>query len=288
MRVRTRVAGYFALTKPRVVAMILVTTLAGFYLGSDTNFDFVLASRLLLGTALAAGGTLALNQYLERESDALMHRTRTRPLPGGRLAPIEALAFGVAAVVSGLVVLSTAVNLLTAAVVLATTLVYLFAYTPLKRVSWICNPIGAIPGALPPVAGWTAAKGTVGVEAIVLFAIMFLWQLPHSLAIARLYRIDYERAGMRLLPAEDLCGNKTDTLIVANCIALIVAAALPTLMGFAGLAYLVIAALLGLAFLFLALRLRKVPTMSVAARRLVLASVIYLPVVLLALVLDRV
>lgn len=287
-RAWARAADYLALTKPRVVAMVLLTTLAGFYLGSGADFDCMLALKLLLGTALAAGGTLALNQYIERDLDALMHRTRMRPLPGGRLAPVEALAFGVASTGGGLGILWTGVHWLSAAVVMATALVYLLVYTPLKRVSWVCNLVGAIPGALPPVAGWAAARGTVGAEAMVLFAIMYLWQLPHSLAIARLYHSDYARAGIRLLPPEGPRGNPGGALIVGNCIALVVAGALPTLMGFAGFAYLIVAAALGLGFLFFALRLKSAPTMAAAARQVVLASIIYLPAVLLMLALDRI
>ena len=283
----TRAGDYLALTKPRVVGMVLVTTLVGFYLGSDATFDLALALRLLVGTALAAGGTLALNQYIERDLDALMHRTRMRPLPSGRLVPGEALVFGLAIAGLGLAILWAGANLLTAAIVLSITLVYLFIYTPLKRVSWFCNIVGALPGALPPVAGWTAARGAVGAEAIVLFAILYLWQLPHSLAIARLYRNDYARAGIHLLPPEDLHGNQTGALIVANCVALVVASALPTLMGFAGIPYIVVAAVLGLAFLFFAVRLKNTPAVAAAARHVVLVSVVYLPIVLLVLALDR-
>jgi heme o synthase len=287
-RAPTRARDYLALTKPRVVTMVLATTLAGFYLGSGASFDFVLALKLILGTALAAGGTLALNQYIERDLDALMHRTRTRPLPGGRLDPREALAFGVAATASGLAVLSAGVNLLSATIVLAIAVIYLFFYTPLKRMSWICNMVGAVPGALPPVAGWAAARGTIGAEAIVLFAVMWLWQMPHSMAIASLYHSDYARAGIHLLPPDGRRSNPAGSLIVANCAALLLAGALPTLMGFAGLAYLVVALALGLGFLFFAIRLKAAPMTAAAARNVVLASIVYLPVVLLALALDRI
>ena len=185
---RGRVSDYFELTKPRVVLMVLVTTLAGFYLGGRTGFDLTLALNLLAGTALAAGGTLALNQYVERDIDAIMERTRRRPLPDLRMRPAEALTFGVIATAGGLIYLTLATNLLCAAVTVAITIVYLGVYTPLKRYTWLCNIIGAIPGALPPVAGWAAARGNLGWEPIVLFAIMFLWQLPHTMAVARLYR----------------------------------------------------------------------------------------------------
>ncbi len=197
---RGRVSDYFELTKPRVVLMVLVTTLAGFYLGGRTGFDVTLALNLLAGTALAAGGTLALNQYVERDTDAMMDRTRHRPLPDMRMRPAEALVFGVGATAAGLVYLTLATNLLCAAVIAAITIVYLGAYTPLKRYTWMCNVVGAVPGALPPVAGWVAARGGLGLEPMVLFAIMFLWQLPHTFAVARLFRVDYARAGIRLLP----------------------------------------------------------------------------------------
>ncbi len=288
MRMRSRAADYLALTKPRVVGMVLLTTLVGFYMGSGESFDIALAFKLLLGTALAAGGTLTLNQYIERDLDALMKRTHSRPLPGGRLLPAQALGFGLALILSGLAILWAEVNPLSAALVLSIPLVYLFAYTPLKRVSWICNVVGSVPGAFPPVAGWAAARGSVGAEPMVLFAIMFLWQLPHALAIARLYQIDYARAGIHLLPLENDRGNRTTALIMASCVALLAVGAMPTLMGFAGITYLVIAALMGLGFLFFAFRLYRAPALAVAARHLLLASVVYLPVVLLVLALDRV
>ncbi|MFZ0889793.1 MAG: heme o synthase [Candidatus Binataceae bacterium] len=287
-RVRTHAADYLALTKPRVVTMVLFTTLAGFYLAGNGTFDFILALRLLAGTALAAGGTLALNQYIERDLDALMERTRRRPLPEGRLSPAQALAFGAAATSCGLVMLLTMVNALCAATVAATSVVYLFGYTPLKRVSWICNLVGAISGALPPVAGWAAARGSVGAEPIVLFAIMYLWQLPHALAIARLHHRDYARAGMCLLPPDTPRGNPSGRLIVGYCTALVVAGAIPTLMGFAGMTYLFVAVAFGLTFLFYARGLNQVGAPAAAARRVVLASIAYLPAVLLVLVLDKI
>jgi protoheme IX farnesyltransferase len=204
---RGHVSDYFELTKPRVVLMVLVTTLAGFYLGGRAGFDITLALNLLAGTALAAGGTLALNQYVERDTDAMMDRTRHRPLPELRMRPVEALTFGVVATVGGLVYLALATNLFCAAVTAAIALIYLGAYTPLKRYTWMCNVVGAIPGALPPVAGWAAAGGGLSWEPVTLFAIMFLWQLPHTFAVARLYRTDYARAGIHLLPNDNARGG---------------------------------------------------------------------------------
>ena len=287
-QVRTRAADYLALTKPRVVGMVLVTTLVGFYLASGGDFDASLAlkaaARYRARSRRHAGAQSIYRARFRRADASHPHASVARR----RLRPGQALAFGLTATVSGFAILALEVNLLSASVVLATTLTYLFAYTPLKRVSWVCNLVGAIPGALPPVAGWAAARGTIGAEAGLLFAIMCLWQLPHSLAIARLYRADYARAGIRLLPDEDQRGNPTGALIVGTCIALLVAGALPTLMGFAGVAYLAVAGSLGLGFLFFALRLKSAPAMAAAARHVVLASVVYLPVVLLVLALDRV
>src|SRR5262245_29578836 len=187
--VRQRAADYLALTKPRVVLMVLVTTLVGYYLGSDGTPPLLLRLvHTLIGTALAAGGTLALNQYMERDLDRRMERTRRRPLPDGRLLPIEALVVGGGLLVAGLVYLPVGANLPTALVTAVIAITYLLLYTPLKRVTSLCSLIGAVPGALPPVAGWAAARGTIGAEAWVLFAIMFLWQIPHTLAIGRIDR----------------------------------------------------------------------------------------------------
>ena len=214
---RGRVSDYFELTKPRVVLMVLVTTLAGFYLGGRAGFDITLALNLLAGTALAAGGTLALNEYVERDTDAMMDRTRNRPLPDMRMRPAEALTFGVIATVAGFVYLTLATNLLCTAVTAAVTIIYLGVYTPLKRYTWMCNIVGAIPGALPPVAGWAAAHGGLSWEPIILFAIMFLWQLPHTMAVARLYRTDYERAGIHLLPQDNTRGgNASNPIVIAG------------------------------------------------------------------------
>ena len=200
--VLNRAAAYFELTKPRVLVMVLITTLAGFYMASGSGFGYVLVLKTLIGTALAAGGTLALNQYIERAFDSKMDRTRHRPLPSGRLNPTEALAFGLITAILGLALLWVAVNPLTCAVTAAITVLYLSAYTPMKRYTWLCQIVGAVPGALPPVIGWTAARNSIRAEPMVLFAIMFLWQLPHSLSIARLYKEDYARAGIQLLPAK--------------------------------------------------------------------------------------
>ena len=193
-------ADFFALTRPRVVLMVMITTLVGFYLASVGTPDYLRLIQTLLGLGFAAGGTLALNQYLERDLDARMERTRLRPLPDGRLRPRQALIFGIAITGGGLLHLAIFVNPLSALVTAISVGSYLFVYTPLKRKTSLCSIVGAVPGALPPVIGWGAARGELGLEAWVLFGILFFWQIPHSLAIARLYREDYARAGIRVLP----------------------------------------------------------------------------------------
>jgi protoheme IX farnesyltransferase len=287
---RGRVTDYFELTKPRVTAMVLVATLAGYYLGAAGAFEFAVALNLLAGTALASGGTLALNQYMERDADAVMDRTRHRPIPDKRIHPAEALWFGIVALVAGLAYLGVAVNWTASAVTAAIGASYLLAYTPLKRVSWSCNLVGAIPGALPPVAGWAAAQGSIAsTEPWVLFAMMFLWQLPHSLSIAKLYRDDYKRARLWLIPLDRGDHDHPENpVIVMASVMLLAIGALPTLMGFAGTTYLVIAAALGVGMLAAAIALVRGPETAAAARRVMLASLIYLPVALLAMVLDRV
>ncbi len=280
-------AACWELAKPRMVTMILVTTVAGFYLASPTSLDFVLLAHLMVGTALAAGGALALNQLLERDTDAMMERTRNRPLPGGRILPLEALAFGAAATSAGLLWLSIGVNPLSALVTAAVVAVYLFAYTPLKKRSAFCTVVGAFPGALPPVAGWAAATGEIGLGAVILFGIMFFWQLPHSLAIAWIYKEDYRRAGIRLLPTVEPTGRSTGTHIFVNSLALMAVGLLPTLAGMAGWAYFVTALVMGGAMLVAAARTALLRS-DATARLLLRTSLLYVPVVLVAMVLDRV
>ncbi len=285
--VRRRVADFVSLAKPRVVLMVLVTTAVGFYLGTSGPVDVVRLLATIAGTGLAAGGTLALNQYIERDLDARMQRTRLRPLPDGRLQPTEALAFGVVLTVAGLLYLTLAVNALSGMVTAATAVSYLFLYTPLKRRSSLCSVIGAIPGALPPVTGWAAARGDLGIEAWVLFSILFLWQLPHSLAIAWLYREDYARAGMRLLPVVEPDGRSTVRQILANCLALLAVAMLPTLLGVSGSVYFVVACVLGVGMLASGVHLAWARS-PLAARRLLFVTLAYLPMLLMVMAMDKV
>jgi protoheme IX farnesyltransferase len=286
-RDRRRVlADLAALTKPRVVLMIVVTTLVGYYVGLTGAADWARLLHLAVGTVLAAGGTLALNQYWEREVDARMERTRARPLPDGRLTPLEALVFGAAITALGVAYLAAFVGVAPAAVTLATFGLYLFAYTPLKLRTALCTIVGAVPGALPPVTGWVAARDDAGAGAWVLFGILFLWQLPHTLAIARLYRDDYARAGVRLLPVIDPDGTSTERQIVTGCLALLGVSLLPTLIGLAGVVYFAGALALGLAFVALGARQALAPSLT-GARRVLFASLLYLPALLTLLALDK-
>ena len=286
-RVQRHPSDFLALTRPRVVVMVLVTTLVGFYVGSVGRPDYVRLLHALVGMALAAGGTLALNQYLERDVDARMERTRLRPLPDGRLVPVEALVFGVAITGIGLLYLAFFVNVLSAFVTAISVGSYLFLYTPLKRKTSLCSVVGAVPGALPPVIGWGAARGELGPEAWVLFGILFLWQIPHSLAIARLYQEDYARAGIRVLPVVEPDGRSTGRQIVSNCLALLAVGLLPTLIGFAGPVYFFGAIVLGLMFLGCGIAL-AISRSEASARLLLFASLVYLPAQLGLMALDKV
>jgi heme o synthase len=282
-----RATDFLELAKPRVVLMVLITAFVGFYVASATVPNYLELFQMLLGTALAAGGTLALNQYLERDTDSVMERTRHRPLPDGRLQPREAAWFGSLITMAGLVYLALAVNLMSAGVTAVITLTYLLLYTPLKRKSSLCMLVGAVPGALPPVIGWVAAGGALTVDAWVLFAILFLWQVPHTLAIARLYRDDYAKAGIRFLPVIDPDSGSTDRQIISHTAALLVVSLLPTLLGFAGTVYFIAAFVLGVVFLANGITL-AINSTFLGARRLLYASLIYLPALLLIMALDRV
>lgn len=284
---RQLAADFTALTKPRVVVMVLVTTLVGYDVGLTGSADYLRMMHLLIGSLLAAGGTLALNQYRERDLDARMDRTRARPLPAGRLQPLEAWLFGVTLTLLGTVYLAALVDPLVALVTLATTILYLFAYTPLKRRTPLCTLVGAVAGALPPVAGWAAARGDVAPGAWILFAILFLWQLPHTLAIARLYRDDYARAGVRVLPVVDPDGASTERQVVLACVALVSVSLLPAVAGWTGPIYLAGALLLGLAFSAVGVEQALVPSPR-AARHVLLASLVYLPLLLALMAFDRI
>ncbi len=281
-----RATDYVELVKPRLVVMILITTAAGFYLGAQQTMDWMLCLHTLIGAGLTAAGVLGLNQYLERDADAKMKRTQDRPLPGGRMRPVEALAVGAVLTGSGMLYLTFIVNTLSGFVISLIVVSYLFLYTPLKRKTSLCTLIGAVPGALPPVVGWVAARGTLTGEAWVLFAILFLWQLPHSLAIAYIYREDYARAGFRLLPVIHPDGASTCRQIVVNCVALFGIGLLPTWYNIAGSVYFFTALLAGGTFLAIGIYLARTRTIK-AARYLLYASLLYLPVVFITMALDK-
>lgn len=278
---------FLELTKPRVSVMVLVTTWVGFYMASTGATDQVRLLLTLLGTGLACSGTLALNQYMERDLDRQMKRTRDRPLPSGRVQPGDALLFGAVLTAAGLGILTLTVNPLSGLVCATTVVTYLLLYTPMKRRSPLCSVVGAIPGALPPVTGWVAVSGEVGAGAFALFAILFLWQLPHSLAIAKLYEADYARAGFKLLPIVDPGGNSTERQIVANSVALLAAGLIPTLLGVTGAVYFFVALALGVVFCLFSLA-SAASSSAASMRRVVLASIVYLPLLLAVMALDKV
>ena len=282
-----RAAAYIELVKPRLVLMILITTAAGFYIGSQQPVEWLRCLHTLIGAGLTAAGVLGLNQYLERDIDAQMKRTQERPLPDGRMLPITALCFSAGLTGSGMLYLTLLVNPLSGLVISVIVVSYLFLYTPLKRKTALCTIIGAIPGALPPVVGWVAAQGKISGPAWVLFAILFLWQLPHSLAIAYIYREDYANAGLKLLPVIHPDGKSTRRQIVINCIALFGIGLLPTLFNIAGGIYFFAALLIGGMFLASGIYLEK--TGSVKAARYVLhVSLLYLPLIFITMAIDKI
>jgi protoheme IX farnesyltransferase len=283
---RSRVADYVELTKPRVGVLVLFTVAAGACLAAHGVPDLFALLHALCGTALVVGGASALNQFLERHSDARMHRTENRPLPSGRLQPVEVLVFGLALGICGTLYLALTLRQPTAALVAATAFVsYVFIYTPLKRLTSLNTLIGAVPGALPPVIGWTAVSGSLDMRVIVLFLILYLWQVPHFLAIAWIYRADYARAGLRMLPVVDPRGAITARQMVVYCLALIPISLMPALLGSAGLIYLVGAIVLGIMFLASTIGFGRSHSIA-QARRVLRASLIYLPALLAMLLVD--
>jgi protoheme IX farnesyltransferase len=286
VRPASRLADFVSLTKPRLNLLVLVTALAGLYLAAPDGIPTPVLVHTLLGTALVAGGAAAFNQVWERETDALMARTRTRPVPSGRLRASEGFRFALVLSAAGLVDLAAGVNALCAAVAALTLVSYVFVYTPLKRRTSLATLVGAIPGALPPVIGWTAAGGGVSLPGLVLFGIVFFWQMPHFLAIAWLYRHDYAAAGIPLLPVLEPDGRRTGRQALLYAAGLWPVSLLPTLVGLAGGFYIAVATLLGGALVALSVRFARERSTS-AARRLFLFSITYLPLLWGALVADR-
>jgi heme o synthase len=287
---RQTLIDYWALTKPEVNFLIAIATFAGFCLAFPTQahpFPFLLLIHTVLGTLLVAGGTGTLNQYVERRYDAQMRRTARRPLAAGRLEPSAALRFGVLLSCAGGIYLAVAVNVLASLLAAVTLLTYLFLYTPLKRKTPFCTLVGALPGAMPPLIGWAGAAGRLSLEAWVLYAMLFLWQFPHFMAIAWMYREDYARAGYLVLPFGEQRGPFMARQSVAPALALILLSLIPILLGHAGPIYSVGALLLGSSFLHYAAKL-AVHRSNAAAHRLLFASIIYLPLLFVLMVVDKV
>lgn len=282
-RRRVRFADFFELTKPRITFLVLITTLVGFYMGSRDGINFLLLFHAILGTGLVASGASALNQYYERELDARMTRTRGRPLPDGRLVPNEALIFSGLIALAGVGYLALFVNSLTALLGAATLAGYILVYTPLKTRTRLCTIIGAFPGAAPPVMGWTAARGEIDAVALSLFAILFLWQMPHFFAIAWIFTEDYTRAGFSMHGS----GESTSRQIIFFCCALIPISILPTFFGLTGMIYLLGAILLGFIYLGYGFAVALFRS-NTHAHRLLRISVLYLPALLLLMMLDKV
>jgi heme o synthase len=279
---------YIDLTKPRITWLILMSTVVGYYFGLPAGASWLSLTLLhtVLGTGLLASGTAALNQWYERTADVKMRRTKNRPLAAGRLPAGRALAFGAVLSAAGFLELWLGVNLLSAAVGLFTLASYLFLYTPLKTRTWWSTTVGAIPGAMPPVIGFAAAAGTLTRESWVLFAILFLWQFPHFYSIAWMYKEDYARAGICMLPVVEPDGHSTAAQILLYGAALIPVSLVPTMFGMAGGIYLIGALILGLWFLYSGVRV-AMERSAVRARAVLLASVVYLPLIYGLLLLDR-
>jgi protoheme IX farnesyltransferase len=265
--------------------MVLVTTTLGFLLGSGAHGSYGLLLLTLVGVGSSTGGAAVLNNYLERDFDAKMARTRKRALPAGLIEPHRALAFGVGLVLSGVLLLAVEVNLLAGFLVLLAAFLYVLVYTPLKRITWWNTTFGAIPGAIPPMAGWAAATGHVGAGAWALFAILFAWQHPHFFAIAWMFRDDYRAAGFKMLPVIEPSGRRTVRLAVGFSLVLIGASLIPTLIGMAGWFYFSGTLLIGLLMLMVALSFAHDRSVG-NARRLLKASILYLPLLLLFIFLD--
>jgi len=284
-KLTARLRDYWALTKPEVNFLVLVATAVGFDLGWRGTLRLLPLLNTLLGTLLVASGTATLNQYLERSFDAQMRRTAQRPLPAGRLDAAEALALGLGLAIAGALYLGLTVNLLASALAAATLVSYLAIYTPLKRRTAWCMFVGAFPGAAPPLIGYAAARGTLNLEAWMLFGLLFLWQFPHFLSIAWMYREDYSRAGYRMLPENDE-GRSMAWQMVVSSLVLLPVSLVPAWLGAAGLPYFGGALLMGLAFSGFGMRL-AITRSRTLARRVLLASVLYLPLVLGLLMLDK-
>ena len=281
-----KLPAFFELTKPRVLRSVILTSVVGFYLASSGRLDLLLLFHTLVGTTLLSGGAAALNEFIEREADGRMRRTCSRPLPSGRLSESDALIAGSILIVVGSFYLALLTNLLAAFLGCVTLAVYLLVYTPLKMKTPICTTIGAIPGAIPPLIGWAAAKGSLDSHALLLFAILFAWQFPHFLAISWLYKEDYKRAGFAMLSSIDPDGRRTGRRILIFTVILFGLSVVPVTSGLTGTVYLVGALVLGSVFLWFGFEAALFRT-TTAARHVLMASVVYLPLLLFLMVIDK-
>jgi protoheme IX farnesyltransferase len=279
------VNGYYELTKPRLSFLSVITAVIG-YLAADPMRNFGVLVSLLIGTSLAAGGAAVLNQWLEREADAQMVRTKDRPIPSGQISPYNALMFGLGLSIFGTYLLYAGANPLAGLLTAMTIASYVLLYTPLKRLTTWNTLVGAIPGALPPLIGWAAAEGNISTLGWILFAILFLWQMPHFFAIAWTYRKDYAKGGFIMLSNADNNGAKVARQAVIFALALVMSSLLPTLLGYASMGYAAVAMISGCYILRPAIRFLKLPERDASARQLFVASILYLPALLIPLVLD--
>lgn len=285
-RSTSALADYLALTKPRLNVLVVATSAAAYYLGGLGHPDLTAMTLAVAGTALVAGGAAVLNQLYERDTDALMRRTRLRPLPDGRVAPGDARIFGLALSLAGLVLLAARANWLSAGLALATLGVYLIVYTPMKRRTPLSTLVGAVPGALPALIGWTASHGSIALGGATLFAIVFLWQIPHFMAIAWMYRDDYGKAGFPMLPVIDPDGRRAGKQAVLYAAALVPVSLLPTLAGISGVVYFASALVLSLVMLVLAIRFASTRS-DAAARALFFGSITYLPLIWIVMIANK-
>lgn len=283
---REKLAAFFELTKPRIAFMLVLTSAAGFYLGSIGNFDFVLFINSIIGITLLAFGVATLNQFIERRTDALMERTAKRPLPTNKISPAEALIFGMILTISAEIYLAFLVNVLTAGLGLIVIVGYVLLYTPLKTKTSASTAIGAIPGAMPPLMGWTSASNEITLGAWILFAMLFLWQFPHFLAIAWMYKEQYAKAGILMLPVVEPAGKITAVQIVAFTLMLLPVSLAPFFFGVSGVVYLIGAGLLGIWFLFASIQAARAKSVE-KARKLLLVSVLYLPLIFALMVFNH-
>ena len=278
---------YIELTKPRILGLVLITTTIGYYLGGKGTIFWMDFMFLLFGAGMVCGGSAVLNHYLEREYDSKMLRTKNRPIPAGRISPAHALSFGIILILIGLFVLYTEINILTAFLSLLTSFLYIMVYTPMKRISWLNTTIGAVPGAIPPLGGWAAATGTLNFDAGILFLILFLWQHPHFYAIAWMLKDDYKRGGFKMLPVIDEGSTRTFSQILLTSVILIPISLIPVLTGLSGMLYFFGALLSGVGLLLISQTFIKSRSLM-DAKRLLRATVIYLPVLLIFIVFDQI